>query len=65
MIIKISVPYTDMVLACDSLQYELERPNPIKIELIIDNMIEQGYDMDVFFYDYDFKTNFRKCVTHE
>jgi len=59
MIIKISVPYTDMVLTCDSLQYELERPNPIKIELIINDMFEEGYNMDVFFYDYDFERNCR------
>ncbi len=60
MTIEISVPYTDMVLACDSLQDSLEQAHGnTKIETIVNFMFKEGYNMDVFFYDYDFDKNCR------
>ena len=60
MIINISVPYTEMELTSDSFEEQLGYKNSQPIEDIIADMFEQGYNMDVFYSDYDLDTNLRR-----
>ncbi len=57
----ISVPFTEMELTSDALEdFLFESMQDATLESIIDFMFVEGYNMDVFYYDYDFETNCRK-----
>ena len=59
--IDVSVPYTEMILTVDALE-RCVRERGFKsywLEGLIDGLFKQGYNMDVFFYDYNFDTNLR------
>jgi len=60
MTFNISVPYTELVLTSDALEdFLFESMQDATLESIIDFMFVEGYNMDVFFYDYNFETNLR------
>ena len=58
--INISVPFTEMVMTCDALEFQLERHQKTKIETLINRMFKIGYNMDVFDSDYNTQTNLRE-----
>lgn len=59
-IFNISVPYTELVLTSDALEdFLFEVFTDQTLEWIIAYMFKEGYNMDVFFYDYNFETNLR------
>ena len=48
----------DMSLALEELDYSLEKYGDIKLQYI-EGMIEEGYNLDFLYYDFDFETNMR------
>lgn len=48
----------DMSLALEELDYSLEKYGNIMLEYI-EGMIEEGYNLDFLYYDFDFETNTR------
>tara|TARA_R110002167_G_scaffold345942_1_gene556427 strand:- start:206 stop:433 length:228 start_codon:yes stop_codon:yes gene_type:complete len=58
MIIISYVHEIDISLALEELDYSLEKYGNIKIEYI-EGMINDGYNLEFLYYDYDFSTNLR------
>ena len=48
----------DMSLALEELDYSIEKYGNIMLEYI-EGMIEEGYNLDFLYYDFDFETNTR------
>lgn len=48
----------DMSLALEELDYSLEKYGDIKLQYI-EGMIEEGYNLDFLYFDFDFETNMR------
>jgi 2-methylisocitrate lyase-like PEP mutase family enzyme len=60
MTFNISVPYTEMILTLEAFEdFYNEVFTDQSLEWIIDYMFNEGYNMDIFFYDYNLETNLR------